>query len=117
MTGPVFELALFPLNTVLFPGQKLPLHIFEQRYRQMIGRCLDERLPFGIVLIAEGNEVGGSATAHPVGMMVEITDVNRLADGRMNLVVEGKERFQIQEILQQQPYMTARIQLWPDETA
>ena len=51
-------LPLFPLNTVLFPGMVMPLHIFEQRYRTMIGRCIEEQSPFGVVLIREGVEVG-----------------------------------------------------------
>ena len=53
------EMPLFPLNVVLFPGMALPLHIFEPRYREMINRCLDENLAFGVVLIKEGLEVGG----------------------------------------------------------
>ena len=56
------ELPLFPLNTVLFPGQVLPLHIFEERYRLMIRRCLAEDLPFGVVLIKRGRR-GGESTA------------------------------------------------------
>jgi uncharacterized protein len=53
-----FELPLFPLQTVLFPGMPFVLHIFEQRYRQMIGECLRDDQPFGVVLIREGEEVG-----------------------------------------------------------
>ena len=52
------ELRLFPLNTVLFPGVKLPLRIFEERYKLMIGECLEEEAPFGVVLIQDGQEVG-----------------------------------------------------------
>ena len=54
------EMPLFPLNVVLFPGMALPLHIFEARYREMINRCLDENLAFGVVLIKEGPEVGAT---------------------------------------------------------
>ena len=56
------ELPLFPLNVVLFPGMVLPLHIFELRYREMIRRCIDEQLPFGVVLIEKGQETGETAT-------------------------------------------------------
>ena len=52
------ELPLFPLNTVLFPGMVLPLHIFEERYKLMIGRCMEGSRPFGVVAIREGGEVG-----------------------------------------------------------
>ena len=54
-------LALFPLNTVLFPGQLLPLHVFEPRYRQMIGECIQHGQAFGVVLIRSGEEVGEAA--------------------------------------------------------
>ena len=53
---------LFPLNVVLFPGMVLPLHIFEPRYHEMIDRCIEEKIPFGVVLIQEGQEVGGPGT-------------------------------------------------------
>ena len=61
------EISLFPLNTVLFPGQVLPLHIFEDRYRLMIRECLAEEKPFGVVLIRRGREVGETAEPYMVG--------------------------------------------------
>ena len=71
------EMPLFPLNVVLFPGMALPLHIFEPRYREMINRCLDENLAFGVVLIKEGPEVGGDALppAEPV-LSCNFNDIN-----------------------------------------
>ena len=63
------RLSLFPLNVVMFPGMVMPLHIFEDRYKLMVRRCLREGKPFGIVLIQQGAEVGGEATPHPVGTM------------------------------------------------
>ena len=61
------EMPLFPLkNVVLFPGMVLALHIFEPRYREMINRCIDDRTPFGVALIAEGQEVGMAAKPHAV---------------------------------------------------
>ena len=86
-------LALFPLNTVLFPGMPLPLHIFEERYKIMIGRCIDEDRPFGVVLIQSGTEVGNPAVPHVVGTTALIAAVKRLEDGRMNLIAVGQERF------------------------
>ena len=62
----MFEIPLFPLNTVLFPGMPLSLHIFEERYKLMIKHCLDEECPFGVLLIREGKEVDGiPSVGHP----------------------------------------------------
>ncbi|MCE7985189.1 MAG: hypothetical protein DYG89_28790 [Caldilinea sp. CFX5] len=108
------EIPLFPLkNVVLFPGMVLPLHIFELRYREMINRCIDERLPFGVVLIKEGQEVGPAATPHDIGTLARIHRVERLEDGCMNIVTIGTERFQIEKILQEQSYLTATVRTIP----
>src|SRR5437867_720934 len=89
------EIPLFPLNTVLFPGMPLPLHIFEPRYREMIGVCSDEDRPFGVVLIREGMEVGEAAKPFEVGTMAKIIGIDRLNDGRMNIVTVGTRRFRV----------------------
>ncbi|HQF70729.1 MAG TPA: LON peptidase substrate-binding domain-containing protein, partial [Promineifilum sp.] len=69
----MYELPLFPLNLVLFPGMPLPLHIFEERYKEMVADCLRENRPFGVVLIAEGRAEGGApARPHVVGCTAEI---------------------------------------------
>ena len=94
MKPEVMELPLFPLNVVLFPGQTLPLHIFEPRYRTMIQRCIEEGQPFGVVLAQE--EDGG--TPHTIGTAARITQVERLPDGRMNIITVGVERFVLQNI-------------------
>src|SRR3954453_11337770 len=92
--GPVpEEIPLFPLNTVLFPGMPLPLHIFEPRYREMIGACVRDERPFGVVLIKEGREVGEAAMPFEVGTLAKIVGVERLDDGRMNVVTVGTDRF------------------------
>ena len=109
------ELPLFPLNTVLFPQARLPLHIFEPRYVEMIGRCLEEDLAFGVVLIHDGLEVGGPATPHETGTIARIIDVARLADGKMNIIVAGITRFKLLEHFDDHAYLTARIQLLADE--
>ena len=69
------ELPLFPLNVVLFPGMVLPLHIFEPRYREMVNYCLDEKKPFGVVLLREGEERGGPAIPYQVGTAARIMRV------------------------------------------
>ena len=93
MKAEVMELPLFPLNVVLFPGQTLPLHIFEPRYRLMIQRCIDNGQPFGVVLNQEDDD-----EPHIVGTAARITQVERLPDGRMNILTVGIERIVLQEI-------------------
>jgi uncharacterized protein len=105
------ELPLFPLNTVLFPGGTLPLHIFEERYKQMIGECLDRQSPFGVVLIKSGSEVGGPAEPHDVGTTARISRVQELEGGRLNLVAIGVERFRILAVTQSQPYMRGDVEM------
>lgn len=107
------ELPLFPLGTVLFPGMMLPLHIFEPRYLEMIERCLDERLPFGVVLIKEGAEVGASALPHAIGTAARITRVDRKPDGRMDIVAVGTKRFRIQDLHRERAYLTGDVSHFP----
>jgi Lon protease-like protein len=107
------DLPLFPLNTVLFPGMVLPLHIFEDRYKLMIDRCLEEERPFGVLLIREGKEAGGVATPYEVGTTSVIAGVNRLADGRMDIVTIGHERFRLQAVRYDQPYLVGDAEPWP----
>lgn len=110
----IMEIPLFPLkNVVLFPGMVLPLHIFEMRYREMINRCIDERLPFGVVLIKEGQEVGAAAVPHAMGTLAKIVRVERLEDGCLNITTIGTERFQIQTVAQQHRYLTATVRTIP----
>jgi uncharacterized protein len=114
-SGPtlMFEIPLFPLNTVLFPGMPLSLHIFEERYKQMINYCIDERQPFGVVLIQEGQEVGGEAVPHNIGCTAQITRVQSLAQGRMNIVAVGHERFRIIAMKADKPYLVGVAERLP----
>ena len=107
------EMPLFPLNVVLFPGMALPLHIFEPRYREMINRCLDENLAFGVVLIKEGPEVGGDAEPRRVGTAARIVKVDRQPDGRMNIQVVGTRRFRIEALNHDRAYLTGRVRHFP----
>lgn len=111
------ELPIFPLNSVLFPGGRLPLHIFEERYTQMINACIDEKRPFGVCLIREGQEVGGPATPFDVGCTADIVEVQRLEEGRLNVICTGGERFTINEITQRMPYIIAEVGLLAAEAA
>jgi Lon protease-like protein len=90
------ELPLFPLHSVLCPGIALPLHIFEPRYREMVGHCLETGSPFGVVLIRDGREVGPLA-GHiaDVGTTAAIRQASRYPDGRLDIVTVGETRFRV----------------------
>ncbi|MCS6834700.1 MAG: LON peptidase substrate-binding domain-containing protein [Anaerolineae bacterium] len=107
----MYELALFPLNTVLFPGMPLKLHIFEERYKLMINRCYDQQRPFGVVLIAEGQEaLGPLAQPFSVGTTAHISQLQRLPFGRMNILAIGGDRFRIHELKHDQPYLVGLVE-------
>ncbi|OAN47685.1 peptidase S16 [Chloroflexus islandicus] len=113
-------LPLFPLGTLLFPGGTMSLHIFEERYRLMIGRCLSTNQPFGIVLLRRGHEVieGRRMAIAPepydIGTVAVIQEHLRLEDGRYLLQVVGQQRFRITQIVEQAPYLVAQVKLLPD---
>lgn len=87
---------LFPLNTVLFPGMPIDLHIFEARYQQMVQDCLEQQLPFGVILIRQGVEaLGPLAQTYEIGCLAHIVQVIPLADGQMNITAIGGERFRV----------------------
>ena len=110
------ELPIFPLNTVLFPGARLPLHIFEERYKAMINVCIDERRPFGVCLIRSGSEAGAPAEPFNVGTTAHIRQVQRLEDGKLNVVCVGGERFAIKEVTQERPFVMAEVEgLWEED--
>jgi Lon protease-like protein len=110
----MFELSLFPLNTVLFPGMPLALHIFEDRYKMMIGECIQSRKPFGVVLIKKGAEALGSlADPHLIGCMAQIIQVQRLGEGRMNIAAVGRERFRILSLEREGPYLIGQVEEYP----
>ncbi len=102
-------LPLFPLNLVLFPGMDLPLHIFEERYRNMIGECLEQDSTFGVVLIKEGTEVGAPADPERIGTSTRILRSELLDQGRMNIMTKGQQRFEIEEIVQRVPHLIGRV--------
>ena len=103
------RLPLFPLNLVLFPGMDLPLHIFEDRYKGMIGECLNQNAPFGVVLIKEGPEVGAPADPERIGTSARILRSELLDQGRMNIMTKGERRFEIEEIVQRVPHLIGRV--------
>lgn len=108
-----FELPLFPLNVVLFPGADLPLHIFEPRYRQMINECYSQGKPFGVVLVRPESE-HLQEEPFPVGTLAEIEALVRLDDGRMNLIARGGKRFQIHSLHREKPYLSGFVEIFED---
>ena len=111
------ELPLFMLHAVLFPGAHLPLHVFEERYKQLVAECLESGRPFGVLLIRRGREVGETAEPHAVGTTARITRVERLPEGRLNIVCRGEQRFRIARLLPPRPYPAAEAELLTDEAA
>ena len=105
------ELAMFPLGSTVFPGQVVPLHIFEDRYRTLIGRLTagDADATFGIVLIERGHEVGGEDHRVSVATRVEILQAEEFADGRWGVVTAGLERLDNITWLEDDPYPRAMV--------
>jgi len=110
------EIPLFPLpNLVLFPQVAVPLHIFEDRYKLMINRCIDKEEVFGLVLLRAGAEEELESTIHRVGVTSRVVEVDRLQDGRMNILSAGEMRFRILRFIGKLPYWTASVELFEDE--
>jgi Lon protease-like protein len=106
----VDEIGLFPLNLVLVPGEQAPLHVFEPRYRELISECLDFGNDFGLLL--EDDE-----GMREVGTRCKVVEViDRFPDGRLNVVVEATERFQLLEVTDGRTFRTAEIETLPDES-
>lgn len=104
------RLRLFPLNSVLFPGAVLNLHIFEPRYKQMINECLESGEGFGVALIADGAEAGDpNVLPHDIGSIAEIVDVQPLPFGRYFISTVGRNRFRIRQVVSREPYLIAEV--------
>jgi Lon protease-like protein len=109
------NIPLFPLpNLVLFPQVLLPLHIFEDRYRTMIDRCVEDDRAFGLVQLRSGAERESEETIHTAGVTARVVQVERLDDGRMNILTAGESRFRIRKFTAQLPYWTADVDLFED---
>lgn len=112
-----FLLPLFPLpNIVFFPHTRLPLHVFEPRYRQMVADVLESDHRFGIVLLRSGWEAEyfGAPPVHGYGTLGTIEQAVPLEDGRFNIVVRGDIRFRILDEVSRVPYRTARVVAEPE---
>ena len=111
-------LPLFPLGTVLYPGMVLPLHIFEERYRQLMRDLLDRPEPreFGVIAIREGRETGvdGVTSLYDVGCVAELRTADEREDGTFEIVTVGTERFRLTRLDQTASYLQAEIEPIPD---
>jgi Lon protease-like protein len=109
------EIPLFPLpNLVLFPNIVVPLYIFEERYKLMINGCIERAEPFGLVLLRSGASDESEDTIHRVGVTARLIEVDRLDDGRLNILCEGESRFRIHRFTQQIPFWKAAIDFFED---
>jgi uncharacterized protein len=113
----VQDLAIFPLNAVLFPGGLLPLRIFEQRYMEMAKACLKNDEPFGICLIQSGHEVGAPATPEPIGCTARIVEWDMQQLGVLSIKARGGQRFRILESRITETALTrASVEMLPQDT-
>ncbi|HEY7826160.1 MAG TPA: LON peptidase substrate-binding domain-containing protein [Candidatus Acidoferrales bacterium] len=103
------RIMLFPLDVVLFPGMTLPLHIFEERYKLMVARCLREKAEFGIVLAGEK----GIATAGCTARIQEV--MKTYPDGRMDILTAGCDVYSIQEVIEEKEYYEADVNYLVEE--
>ena len=106
---PENQLPLIPLNVVLFPGNILPLHIFESRYKLMVEFCVQHESCFGVVLIKKGKEIGGMSVPYLVGTSVQIIETDYQEDGRINLITLGQHRFEILDLVYDRPYLVGEV--------
>jgi len=111
------ELRLFPLHTVLFPAMPIHLQVFEPRYRQLVAECLEHATPFGVVLIREGEEVGGPAVPFEVGTSARITSVLPGSGERIHVRAVGVRRFHIVALHDDRPYPWADVEWLADAGA
>ena len=103
------EIGLFPLDLVLMPSEQVPLHIFEDRYRELVGDCLADGTEFGLILEdADGLRQVGTSTG-----VIEL--VQTFDDGRMNILVEGRSRFRVVELTGGRAYRTAEVEPLADD--
>jgi Lon protease-like protein len=102
-------LPLFPLDVVLLPGAALPLHVFEPRYKEMIGECLAAEKPFGVVRVKEEGVAEIGCTAKIIAV------TKKYDDGRMDIVTEGRERFEVMQVNQERAFLQAEVMYLQDE--
>ncbi len=112
-------LPLFPLGAVLYPGMLLPLHIFEERYRQLVRDLLDGPEPrrFGVIAIRKGRETGidGVRSLYEIGCTATVRRVERHDDGRFDIVTVGTQRFRLRGLDETRPYLQGEVELLAED--
>lgn len=109
------SLPLFLLHTVLFPGARLPLKVFEARYLDMVSDCFKHGSPFGVCLIKSGREVGDAGMPHTVGTLAYIEQWEMPKPGILHILVRGGERFAVRSTAVDRQLVTAAVSLWEPE--
>jgi uncharacterized protein len=113
-------LPLFPLGTVLYPGLLLPLHVFEERYRQLVHDLMAQPEPwcFGVIAIREGRETGadGVSALYEIGCTATVRQVIEQEDGRFYLITVGTQRFRLAELDQSEPYLRGEVDILPEDS-
>jgi Lon protease-like protein len=103
------EIGLFPLGIVLLPTERVPLHIFEPRYRELVGECLEDDGEFGLIYADEEG-------IREIGTLARVAEVlERFDDGRINIVVEGGARFLVERLTRGRSFMTAVVEVLEDD--
>ena len=114
--SPLIEIPLFPLASVLFPGGKLQLRIFEPRYLDLVRECSRHGTGFGVCLILKGQEVGEPAIPAAIGTIARISDFHRGEDGLLGIVAEGGSRFRVMRSrVRSDGLLRGDVEVWPDE--
>jgi len=108
---------MFPLGSVLLPTMLLPLHVFEERYRELVQRVLDGDGSFGVTLIERGHEVGGDDVRATVGCRARLLEAEQQPDGRWHLLAVGTDRFRVEGWLPDAPYPNAVVSTLADDGA
>lgn len=110
MTPPLEEMPLFPLNAVLLPYQAIPLFVLDERYVELIRLCVREDRAFGVVLIREGEEVGGVPEPYLVGTSARIVTYHEMEDGKLHVLAVGERRFRIRHFDYSRPYLVGYVE-------
>lgn len=113
--GPVGNLAMFPLQSAVVPGAIVPLHVFEERYRVLVDRCVALEEDVGFTLISHGSEVGGDDVRTDVGTRARIVEAQQAPDGRWAVVALGLARIEVHTWLDDDPHPLADVADWPDD--
>lgn len=104
------ELPLFPLHSVLYPYAPMHLHVFEERYRQLVRHCHEFDVPFGVVLIRNGTDTGDHAEPYMIGTTARVQDIHEYPDGQLDINISGQSRFRIRRLDETNPVLLGFVE-------